>query len=382
MQKEKIFVYINHTFAVSLRMTVYTISFSIMKIILRILSVFILSLLCLWNTFAYKELLIENRGGKPIRVIKVVLDWQHFVITSLASTWWDTLENLVKNVWWDSGINGTFFCPKDYSYCGGVTHSNFERIFLWDWESYSASWPETSVRMIFSFDIEWNPFLAQHNYTDHDAGLEMNLNEDKIDDIEFWLSNYTVLLVEWQNVIDVNSIQFSSNMYSSANRNFICSTKDGSTIYMWVVWWVSIPKLADYVEKNFGCRNALALDAWASEAMVYDWNVLARSSRRKIMDAFVIVDRETYIKLTWYTPKKKTPYIPENNYELTKNDMSIVNILASEFKRLLKKEWQNYLSVEKAAVREVISTENIQKNPQKKAMLHELLVRLFIIDKL
>ena len=335
-----------------------------------------------WNTFAYKELLIENRGGKPIRVIKVVLDGQHFVITSLADAGWDTLENLVKKVWWDSGINWTFFCPKDYSYCGGVTHSNFERVFLGDWASYSESWPETSIRMIFGFDIEWEPFLSQYNYTDHDAWLEMNINEDRIDDIEFWLSNYTVLLVEWQNVIDVNSINFTSNMYSSANRNFICSTKDSSTIYMWVVWWISIPKLADYVEKNFGCYNALALDTGASEAMVYDWNVLARSSRRKIMDAFVVVDRETYIKLTWYTPKKKTPYVPDNFYELTKDDLNIVTLLEAAFQRLVKKEWPKYLSVEKSAVREAISSDAFKNNYQKRAMLHELLVRLFTIDKL
>ena len=157
------------------------------------LKILLLSLMLfsfIWNVFAYKEVLIENRGGKPIRVIKVVLDGQHFVVTSLAGNGWDTLENLVKKVWWDSGINWTFFCPKDYSYCGGVTHSSFERIFLGDWASYSESWPETSIRMIFWFDIEWNPFMAQHNYTDHDAGLEMNLNIDKLDDIEFWLSNY------------------------------------------------------------------------------------------------------------------------------------------------------------------------------------------------
>ena len=81
--------------------------------------------------------------------------------------------------------------------------------------SYSESWPETSIRMIFGFDIEWKPFMAQRNYTDHDAGLKMNLNEDKLDQFEFWLSNYTVLLVEWQNVIDVNSINstISSNFF-------------------------------------------------------------------------------------------------------------------------------------------------------------------------
>ena len=347
-----------------------------------IILLFIMLFSFLWNVFAYKEVLIEDRGWKPIRVIKVVLDWQHFVVTSLAGNGGDTLENLVKKVWWDSGINWTFFCPKDYSYCGGITHSNFERIFLWDWASYSESWPETSIRMIFGFDIEWKPFMAQHNYTDHDAGLEMNLNIDKIDDIEFWLSNYTVLLVEWQNVIDVNSINFTSNMYSSANRNFICSTRDGSIIYMWVVWWVSIPKLADYVEKNFGCRNALALDAWASEAMVYDGKVLARSSRRKIMDAFVVVDRETYIKLTWYIPENKTPYEPENQYELTNNDMKTVNAFDSVLKKLVKQEWASFKNTEKKVIREAYSMDKFKYDYRRKAIFHELLIRLFTIDKI
>lgn len=353
-----------------------------MKKVKIIFLLFLMLFMLIWNAFAYKELLIENRWWKPIRVIKVILDWQDFVITSLAWIWWDTLENLVKKVWWDSGINGTFFCPADYSYCGGVTHSNFERVYLWDWESYSESWPDTSIRMIFGFDIEWNPLMVQHNYTDHDAGLKMNLNEDKIDDIEFWMSNYTVLLVEGQNVIDVNSINFTSNMYGSANRNFICSTRDWSTIYMWVVWWVSIPKLADYVAENFWCYNALALDAGASEAMVYDSNVLARSSRRKIMDAFVVVDRETYIKLTWYTPKDKTPYEPENKYELTDNDMKTVNAFDSVLKQLVKQEWASFKNTEKKVIREAYSMDKFKTDYRRKAIFHELLIRLFTIDKI
>lgn len=34
--------------------------------------------------YAYQELMIEERGGKPIRVIKVVLDGEHFVVASPA----------------------------------------------------------------------------------------------------------------------------------------------------------------------------------------------------------------------------------------------------------------------------------------------------------
>ena len=140
-----------------------------------ILLLFVFCFSFLWNVFAYRELMIQDLDWKPIRVMKVVLDWQDFVITSLAGEWWDTLENLVKNVWWDAGINGTFFCPADYSYCNWVTHSTFERVFLWKGVSPST---DTSVRMIFGFDIEWSPFMAQSKLSTYDSGLYMNWNID------------------------------------------------------------------------------------------------------------------------------------------------------------------------------------------------------------
>lgn len=353
---------------------------------IKVILTLLMCLFFIWNTFAYKELLIENRGWKPIRVIKVVLDWQDFVITSVAKDWWETLESLVKKVWWDSGINWTFFCPADYSSCGGKTYANFERIYLWEWAKYSMYWPDTSVRVIFGFDIEWNPLMVQNKIWDWNDWLRSNINKNKLNDIEFWMSNYTVLLLEWENVVNINvnplRPRYSSSMASSANRNFICSTKDWSTIYMWVVWWISIVKLAEYVQNNFDCYNALALDAWASEAMVYEWNVLARSSRRIITDAFVVVDRDTYIKLTWYTPSKNNPYTPENKYELTEKDMQVVDLFDDVLKKLVKQEGSSFKNTEKKVIRDAISMEKFKYNYQRKAIFHELLIRLFTIDKL
>ena len=342
-----------------------------------ILLLFVFCFSFLWNVFAYRELMIQDLDWKPIRVMKVVLDWQDFVITSLAGEWWDTLENLVKNVWWDAGINGTFFCPADYSYCNWVTHSTFERVFLWKGVSPST---DTSVRMIFGFDIEWSPFMAQSKLSTYDSGLYMNWNIDRITDFEFGLSNYTVLLYWWENIVRTNEVNFSSNMYSSANRNFICSTKDWKTIYMWIVGGVSIPSLASYVKKNFGCYNALALDAWASEAMVFDWNVLKRSSRRKIMDAFVIVDRDTYIKLTWYTPAANDPYMPQDYYSLTIEDAELADDIYDTLKKVLEIEWSSFIATEKKLVRTALSTPWI--SIRDKAILQRLIVKLFTIDTL
>lgn len=343
--------------------------------------IFILSLFVfVWNVFAYKELLLENRWWKAVRVVKVVLDWQHYVVTSLANDWWDTLENLVKKVGWDIWINWTFFCPEDYTSCGWITHSNFERVYLWNWEYFSRTWPNTDVRMIFGFDKEWDPLMVQNNMTEM-LGLWTDMNKEKINDLFFWLSNFTVLLVDWKNIVHANQNYFDEKMYSSINRNFICYTEDKKTIYMWIVWGINLFNLADYIAQNFWCYDALALDAWYSEAMVYDWNVLARSPRRKIMDAFVVLDREQYIKLTNYTPLEKEKYDIEK-YQLSKKDLEIVDIFEKVIKDLIKKEWHDFKWTVIKFLRNAKGMEKFYNNEQKKAIFHELLIRFYTIEKL
>lgn len=344
----------------------------------------ILVLMCLffvWNVFAYKELLLENRWGKPIRVIKVVLDWEHYVVTSLANNWWDTLENLAKKVWWDTAINWTFFCPKDYSSCGGVTHSNFERVYLWNWEYYSRTWPNTDVRMIFGFDKEWEPLMVQNNMTEM-IWLWTDLNKNRINDLYFGMSNFTVLLVDWKNLVHANQNYFDGKMYSSINRNFICYTKDKSTVYMWIVGWINLSNLADYIKENFWCYNALALDAGYSEAMVYEWNVIARSPRREIMDAFVVIDKEQYISLTKHTPTHKKDYIPEETYNLTSKDLNIVVTFKTLIDKLIKKEGSAFKWTAIKVIREAKWMKKFKNDLQRRSIFHELLIRLYTIEKI
>ena len=100
------------------------------------------------------------------------------------------------------------------------------------------------------------------------------------------------------------------------------------------------------------------------------------------MDAFVVVDRETYIKLTWYTPKNKTPYEPENQYELTEKDMKTIELFDSALKKLVKQKWSSFKNTEKKVLREVYSLDKYKYDFQRKAVFHELLIRLFTIDTL
>ncbi len=333
------------------------------------------------NVFAYKELLLENRWNKPIRVIKVVLDGQHYVVSSVALDGWDTLENLVQKVWWDTAINGTFFCPADYSSCGWVTHSNFERVYLWNGEDYSQTRPNTDVRMIFGFDIDGQPWMVQNNLTEM-PWLWSDMNKEKINDLYFGMSNFTVLLIDWNNLVHANQNYFDGKMYSRINRNFICYTKDKSIVYMWVVGGVNLFELADYISFNFWCYDALALDAWYSEAMVYEWKVLARSPRREIMDAFVVLDRDEYIDLVNHTPPNKTEYQPEENYELTDSDLVVVDAFYKFIGKLIKQEWSDFKWTAIRFIRNAKWMEKFVDDIQRRSIFHELLIKLYTIDTL
>ena len=271
------------------------------------------SLFCLFwltnSSFAYKELMIEERWGHAIRVIKVWLDGEHFVVASPAGLGGATTEELAQKVGWDTAINGAFFCPDDYSNCKingkRTTHTISERVFLWDGKTRSTFRGDTSIRAIFSFDKEGNPFFVQKNSGEHDIWLWSDINKDKLDEIYFGIGNFPVLLLEWEDVVPTYNQYIDNKMKGASKRNFICSTQDWRTVYMGVVGGISIPKLPAYLKKYLNCRNALSLDAGASTAMVYDGNTLDRSPRTRVMDAFVVLTRDQYIKLTGLTPTPK-----------------------------------------------------------------------------
>jgi len=335
------------------------------------------------STHAYQELMIEEKWGKPIRVIKVVLDGEHFVVASPAGLWWDTTENLAKKVWGNTAINAAFFCPDDYSNCRingkRVTHTISERVFLWDGKSRSPFWWDTSIRAIFSFDKEGKPFFVQKNSGLHDEGLRSNINQDKLDQIYFWIWNFPVLLLEGEDVVKAYVNYIDSKMSWSANRNFICSTQDWKTVYMGVVWGISVKKLAPYLRDHLGCRNALSLDAWASTAMVYEGKTLDRSPRTRVMDAFVVLTKAQYQKLTGSTPNGQADkitgyqgYLPTSGdfQKLSKIQSSLDQIFLMYGKNKYKQKFIN-------RIRKMISSELSLAD---KWLYNQLLISLYTID--
>lgn len=331
---------------------------------------------CLNYTKSYQEILIENRWWHAIRVIKVILDWEHFVVSSVADQWWETIQSLTKKVWWISAINGAFFCPKDYSNCP-TTFSYYERVFKWDGEGYSQFWPDTSVRWIFWFTQDGNPLFVQNKISNTDVWLESNINSEKIFDLYFWISNFPVLLIEWDDVTAWASEYIDSKLTWRWNRNFICSTQDWKTIYMWVVWAIWVRDMASYLKNNFWCYNALFLDAWASLAMVYSGNVLDQGSRKLITDAFVVVDRETFIELWWDPAKNYTAYTPK--YLMTSSDWKMVEKFKKLIDAIYKKYWTSKKTDLISMFRWVI---NDDLSLSRKSIYNQVLIYLFTKESL
>ncbi len=350
--------------------------------------VWFIIILVLWfflesNSFAYKELIIQNIDKKPVRVIKIILDGQHYIVSSVAGDWWATLQQLTKKVGWDTAVNWSFFCPDDYSSCGKVTHTNSERIYLGNWASWSKYWPDTSIRMVFWFDKEWIPAFVQNNLGNmYDLWLWIKPDQEKLESLYFWIGWFPVFLLEGKNVVDWYNNYLDKKMKTAWNKTFICSTKDWSTIYMWVVWWINIPNMPDFLKKNFDCRNALNLDAGNSIGMIYSWFVLDQWSRTRIMDAFVVLTREQYIKLTGLTLSEKTPYDPENQYILTDTDNQKIKTIYNTLQSFISKKWSKQKRSFISILRSAVTSPKILANPQQHAIIKDLLWRLFIIKEL
>ena len=325
----------------------------------------------------YQEILIENRWWHAIRVIKVILDWNHFVVSSVADEWWETIQSLTKKVWWISSINWAFFCPKDYSSCD-TTFSYYERVFKWDWESYSLFWPDTSIRWIFWFTRDGNPLFVQNKISNTDAWLISNINADRIWDLYFWISNFPVLLINWDDVTAWAAEYIDSKMTWKGNRNFICSTKDWKTIYMWVVGTMSVRNMAKYLKEQFWCYNALFLDAWASSAMVYSWKVLSQWTRKLITDAFVVVDRDAFIKLKGKPSSRYTSYKPK--YTLTSSDKAKIEKIEKAIDAIYKKYGKSNYKTKLISLFRWFMSENISES--KKAIYNQVLIYLFTIGDL
>lgn len=350
----------------------------------KIILISLFSLLYFSFSFAYKELIIQNIDKKPVRIIKVVLDGNHYVISSVAKDWWETLQELTQKVGGDTAVNGVYFCPDDYGYCGGVTHTVSERIYMGNWENRSRFRPDTSIRMVFGFDKTGKPLLVQNNmWSLQDAGLRVKSDTWTFNSLYFGLGNFPVFLYQGEDVIYGYETYLDAKMKTRANKTFICSTKSWDVIYMGVVGWINLIEMPDYLKRNFDCRNALNLDAGESIGMIYSWFVLDQGNRKRIMDAFVVIDKSQYQKLTGITPTYKPAKTPTNDwYILTEEDQQKVKNIYNVLLPFIIKNWSKQRWSFISILRWALTVPKIVEDPQKHAIIKDLLRRMFVIDQL
>ena len=136
--------------------------------------------------------------------------------------------------------------------------------------------------------------------------------------------------------------------------------------------------MAKYLKESFGCYNALFLDAGASSAMVYSWKVLAQGNRSIITDAFVVVDRDTFLKLWWNPNRNYHPYIPE--YTITPDDEKVANKLKKAIDAVYAKYGKSKYKNELISLFRWLIKDSLPDS--KKAIYNEVLIYLFTIWEL
>ena len=172
-------------------------------------------------------------------------------------------------------INGIFFCPSDYTECGGRNFTINERIIDGiDYSFYDDTWD----RWIFWWTELWEPLIHQTN----------TLNTLRRWEIFQWMWNFPIILFEWRNMLEhYHDVWLIDNrMRQSMNRHFICSNASWSEIFFGRSSATSLDSLAPALHATW-CYNALNLDAWASSQFLYNGRRLVSWSRN-VLDGFVI----------------------------------------------------------------------------------------------
>ena len=237
--------------------------------------------LLIWATFAMQERLTTSSHD----VIKVTLDWTHKIVVNAVQNGQSpkAVKTLMDEVGGVSAINWAFF--DAYS-----AEKSSDMIAITNWTKRSVYGDDLwDTRALFWFQYDGTPLLVTNSTRSRGNGNWVNSEFSKI---QYGLAMH-VLLVNWQNVSYNNSeMNNDKKQWWAATKEFICSTQDKSTIYFWRVYNVTFVWLAEYVQRTFGCYDAIQLDAWWSTAIYYEWEKIAWPGRN-VMDAFVVIEDDS-----------------------------------------------------------------------------------------
>jgi Phosphodiester glycosidase len=149
-----------------------------------------------------------------------------------------------------AGINGTYFCPPDYSNCSGKTYS-------YDWAVYNSSlgkWLNATSLSWSSVGLAtWSgdtPHFYRYNYQYPGSSITAGI------------SNFPVVL-QGGNILDTSAQQTSAQKVKGTRGSI---GTDGSNVYLSLVSSANVDDSA-YVLQALGEKDALNLDGGGSSAL-------------------------------------------------------------------------------------------------------------------
>lgn len=280
--------------------------------------------LVFWNNY------IEQRlSWHLMRVVEYPIGTWEYEIKVVKTDDATNLGNLLKQNNAISWINGVFFCPTDYSWCGSDrSYTDNERYVEGEkfW-SYINTW----YRAVFGWDKDETPFIYRSG----------TINAEDEEKIYYWLGNLPLLLYNGQNMLEEywENDQILANMKIPGVRNFVCSDKDKTNIYFGLVYDATIDQLTNILQE-FGCYDALNLDAGLSTVFMYNSRYIVGPQKRDILDGIGIVKK-------WFDV--------EENTQLAEN---ISGVLLKELEKRSKRDTMKY----KTNISAVMEALNILKN--------------------
>jgi hypothetical protein len=277
------------------------------------------------SVFAAKEFVDAKIGGKTVNVVKVTLDATTRIVTPYADEGGETFENLLKKAGSDTGINGAYFCPADYSWCG-KTYTNADRAY--EGTQNFKFGGDFGAKGFFGFDTDDKPLFVLDNVW-YGKGIDRSYNASRKKDIKNGISNIPVLLLEGENVLAESESELDAKMKASSAKSFICSDESGNVVHFGTVTPATVYEMPDFLKRNFGCYHAVGLDNGGSMGLSYAGKTI-RKPGRKIMDAFAVVDVADSVR--------------KEDAEISRQASKIAAVLAVKI-RAMKKSGMNSASV-------------------------------------
>lgn len=247
---------------------------------------FVILFSSLFTQFSFANNYIRtNISGYTFKVIKYDTKSKDYIFKIWARQDYQatSLRELMEENNWVSAINWVFFCPESYRECGWKNFTKNERYVEWKKIS-NIQLPNTEStwdRVVFAVSDKNEAFLYQ---TD-------KINSEDEEKIYYGFSNFPLLLQNGISKYDdyVKLGLVDSKMEAKINRNFICSDESWRYIYSGYISNIKLKNVPGIL-LEFGCYNALNLDAGGSGAMIYNSKYIVWPSRN-ILD-WVIIERK------------------------------------------------------------------------------------------